>query len=362
MMRREALLYEKLPGNRVACNLCPHFCRIDEGHRGLCQVRENHDGKLFSLVYHRLSAQNVEPVEKKPLYHFQPGSLTYSIGALGCNMKCPYCINWEVSQISHGQLAIPGEEITPEEIVASARRRGCKSIAYTYVEPSVFFEMTHEVARLARAAGLANIYKTNGFMTEAALAMIQPYLDAANVDLKSFREASYARLGGQLHAVLDCMKLMKACGIWLEITTIIIPQVNDDPAELKDMAQFVAQELGPETPWHLGRFFPAYRMEHVPPTSMAAMYAAKEIALTENLRYVYFSNLPERGQQDTYCSKCNHVLLLRRSSEVREIRLVNGRCPGCGSMLEGVGLENGPPHSNFIGRNRAISKTKDLPA
>ena len=256
---RKAMLYEKGVESSVRCNLCAHRCVIKDGKKGICQVRENQGGVLYTLVYGHTITQHVDPVEKKPLFHFYPGSTAFSIATPGCNFRCRWCQNWEISQMPREQHLVMGERASPEQIVSVARKAGSHSIAYTYTEPTIFFEYAYNTACLAHEAGLANVYVTNGYMTEEMLEIFHPCLDAANVDLKAFRDETYRRyVGARLQPVLDAMKVMKRLGIWLEVTTLVIPGINDDPAELRDAARFVAQELGVETPWHISRFFPAY--------------------------------------------------------------------------------------------------------
>jgi len=256
---KEAMLYERLPGRTVRCNLCAHRCVIADGEMGNCCVRQNQGGTLYTLVYGRVVAQRVDPVEKKPRFHFHPGTFAYSIATPGCNFRCQWCQNWEISQVPCEHYLPMGQEADPEQIVTAAQRANCSSIAYTYTEPTVFFEYTYDTARLAHEAGLANIYITNGYMTEEMLKIFHPYLDAANVDLKTFGPETYRRyIGARLQPVLDTLQVMRRLGIWLEVTTLVIPGINDDPAELEDAARFVVEELGRETPWHISRFFPAY--------------------------------------------------------------------------------------------------------
>jgi pyruvate formate lyase activating enzyme len=336
---KEAMLYGKLPDGRVRCNLCAHRCLIAGGRTGICQVREQRGGALYTLVYGRAIARHVDPVEKKPLFHFYPGSAAFSIATAGCNFHCRWCQNWEISQRPRQRPLIPGEEASPEQIVAAAQRAGSRSIAYTYTEPTVFFEYAYDTARLARGAGLANICITNGYMTAEMLETFRPYLDAANVDLKAFRDQTYRKyVGARLQPVLDSLKLMRRLGIWLEITTLVIPGVNDDPAELRDAADFVANELGPTTPWHVSRFFPAYEMADVPPTPMETLRRARGIGLEEGLRYVYLGNEP--GEENTCCHGCGRVLIRRSGYRIRENRVPpDGRCPACGSPVAGVGMQ-----------------------
>ncbi len=335
---KEAMLYEKLSDNKVRCNLCAHHCVIPDGKRGVCLVRENRGGTLYTLVYGRTISQHVDPVEKKPLLHFHPGTTAYSIATPGCNFRCRWCQNWEISQMPREQDLITGEEASPEQIVAVTQRAGCRSIAYTYTEPTVFFEYAYDTARLAHEAGLANIYVTNGYMTEEMLETFQPYLDAANVDLKAFRDETYRKyVGARLQPVLDSLKVMKRLGIWLEVTTLVIPGINDDDGELKDAARFVAQELGVETPWHISRFFPAYEMTGVPPTPVSTLQRAREIGLEEGLRYVYVGNVP--GEANTVCHACGQMLIRRSGYRILENHVQPGdRCPACGTPVAGVGM------------------------
>jgi len=339
---KEAMLYERLPDGRVRCNLCAHRCTIAEGKRGICRVRENRGGNLYTLVYGRTIAQHVDPIEKKPLFHFYPGSSAYSIATPGCNFRCRWCQNWQISQMSRERDVLAGSEASPEDIVRAAVAAGCRSIAYTYTEPTIFFEYSHDTARRAQAAGLENIYVTNGYMTEEMLETFHPYLSAANVDLKAFRDSTYREyVDARLQPVLETMKHMKSLGIWLEVTTLVIPGINDDPAELGDAVDFVAQELGVDTPWHISRFFPDYEMTDVPPTPMAKLRDARDTGLERGLRYVYVGNVPE--ETDTTCHACGHVLVPRAGMSVIENRVASdGTCPDCGASVAGVGMGGGP--------------------
>jgi len=332
---QEALLYEKMAGKRVRCHLCAHRCVIAEGKMGVCRVRENRGGVLYTLVYGRTISQNVDPVEKKPLYHFYPGSLAYSIATPGCNFRCQWCQNWQISQMPREKDLIAGRATTPEEIVANALDTGSRSIAYTYTEPTVFFEYAYHIALLAHLDGLANLFVTNGYMTREMLEKFHPYLDAANVDLKAFRKETYHRyVGAGLQAVLDSLKLMKQMGIWIEVTTLVIPGLNDDPLELRDVARFIAQELGPDTPWHLSRFFPAYKMTDRQPTPMKTLLRAQETGREEGLRYIYLGNTP--GESNTSCPQCGRLLIRRHGYWIVEYHLLNSCCPGCGRQIPGV--------------------------
>ncbi len=335
---KEAMLYERLPEGRVRCNLCAHRCVIADGRKGVCQVRENRGGTLHTLVYGRAIAQHVDPIEKKPLLHFHPGTRAYSIATVGCNFRCRWCQNWDIAQMVRERHRIIGEEASPAQIVSAAKRSRCRSIAYTYTEPTIFFEYAYDTARLAHEAGLANIYVTNGYMTEEMLETFDPYLDAANVDLKAFRDETYRKyVGARLQPVLDAMKVMKRLGIWLEVTTLVIPGINDEDGELKDAADFVANELGVETPWHISRFSPAYEMTDVPPTPFATLHRAREIGLEAGLRYVYVGNV--QGEANTVCHVCGKTLIRRSGYWILENHVrADGCCPDCGALVAGVGL------------------------
>jgi pyruvate formate lyase activating enzyme len=332
---REAMLYDILEGRKVQCNLCAHRCTIAEGRVGMCHVRENAGGVLYTRAYGRTIAQHVDPIEKKPLLHFYPGSTAYSVATPGCNFRCRWCQNADISQAPREQHFLLGEEASPGQIIAAAQRAGCRSIAYTYTEPTIFFEYTYETARLAQDAGLANVYVTNGYMTGEMLEVMNPYLDAANVDLKGFRDEVYRQYAGaRLQPVLDSLKRMKQLGIWVEVTTLIIPSINDDPQDLQEAARFVTDELGPETPWHISRFRPAYQMADVPPTPITTLLQAQEIGQEAGLRYVYVGNVP--GEVHTACHACGHLLVRRRGYQVVDNKvLAGGQCPECGTLVAG---------------------------
>ena len=333
---KEAMLYEKEQEGAVTCNLCAHRCYIPASHEGICKVRENRAGVLYTLAYDRVISANIDPVEKKPLFHFLPGSEAYSIATVGCNFHCRYCQNWEISQLPRIRAGtMPGKKLTPTEIVSLALKAGCKSIAYTYTEPTVFFELAYDTAKLAAAAGLKNIFVTNGYMTPEALRIIRPYLDAANTDLKGFDDKRYRRLcGAKLQPVLDSIRLTKELGIWLEVTTLLIPGHNDSDEELRQIALFL-KDLDPEIPWHLSAFFPAYKMIEAEPTDRESLLRAWQIGKDAGLHYVYFGNLPAI-HQDTVCYRCNKILIRRAEFFVESNHLEQGRCPSCHTAIYGV--------------------------
>jgi len=335
-MLHEALLYDELEDGSVQCNLCAHRCQIRQNSRGICRVRENREGKLFSLVYGNLISKNIDPIEKKPLYHFLPGSKAFSIATPGCNFRCHWCQNWQLSQMPREMHLRESNRVAPETIVYEAQKSGCDSIAYTYSEPTIFYEYSFDIAKLAAEAGLKNIYVTNGFMTSEMLDMFAPYLDAANVDIKAFDDETYRTLmGGRLAPVLESCRKMKSLGIWLEITTLIVPGVNDDPKELESLAQFIYKDLGAETPWHLSRFYPQYKMQDRHPTRSSILYETKAMGESIGLKYIYIGNLPENN--NTQCKQCGQSLIYRSGYFVRTAGLdEGGQCTQCGSAFDGV--------------------------
>lgn len=337
---KEAALYIRLHNSRLRCDLCAHRCCIADGRMGACRVRKNINGTLYTMTYGRVVSQNADPVEKKPLYHFYPGSKAYSIATPGCNFRCRWCQNWQIAQMPREMQTILGGEYAPDEIVEAARAAGCQSIAYTYTEPTVFFEFTYDIARCARDASLHNIYVTNGFMTREMLELLWPYLDAANVDLKAFRESTYRRfMGAHLQPVLDSMIAMKKFGIWLEVTTLLIPGINDHPEELRDIANFIAYELDTETPWHISRFYPAYRMIDRQATPAETLNFARQIGLESGLKYVYIGNFHSGDYEDTHCPSCQSELIRRRGYSIQANKVTEGRCPDCGSVIAGRKLD-----------------------
>lgn len=337
---KEAALYERLPGGRVRCDLCAHRCLLLPGRTGICHVRQNRDGTLYTLVYGRTVAQEVDPVEKKPLFHFYPGSAAYSIATAGCNFHCHFCQNWQISQVVPAYEALLGEECPPEAIVNRALRSRSQSIAYTYTEPTIFFEYAMDTARLAHGRALKNIFVTNGYETPEAVHAIRPYLDAANIDLKSFSDRYYRKVvGARLQPVLDTIRLMKSLGIWVEVTTLVVPGHNDSPEELRSIARFLANEVGKDTPWHISRFFPAYRMADVAPTPVATLRRAREAGLEEGLEFVYVGNVRGTPWENTYCPGCSALLIERSSYVILSNQVSGGRCPQCGRPIAGAGLD-----------------------
>ena len=336
----EAYLYKALEEKKVKCNLCNHRCVIKNGRRGICGVRENQEGILKTLVYGKLIARNIDPIEKKPLFHFFPGSLSYSIATVGCNFKCKFCQNADIAQMpSNHDGMIMGDYFTPEDIVDAAENGNCKSIAYTYTEPTVYFEFAYDTARIAHEKGIQNVFVTNGYMTSEAIEMISPYLDAANVDLKAFNEKFYKEISkAKLKHVKETLKLMKLLGIFVEVTTLLIPGLNDNKHELEMLADFLIESLGPETPWHISRFHPTYKLLDRPPTPIETLIMARKIGIKSGLKYVYTGNVPGENSENTFCYKCNNILIDRWGFYVRKNLIENSKCTYCGAHIDGVGL------------------------
>jgi pyruvate formate lyase activating enzyme len=334
---KEAMFYTKAQEQAVNCHLCNHHCHIKLDKHGICGVRKNQDGTLWSLVYGKVITQHIDPIEKKPLYHFYPGTRSYSIATVGCNFRCTFCQNADISQSPREDRSIYGNTVAAESIVEQARKTGCASISYTYTEPTIFMEYALDVARLAYGVGIKNIFVSNGYMTEESLEAIAPYLDAANVDLKAFSDHFYAKqCGAHLEPVLKTLARMKELGIWLEVTTLLIPGLNDDPAELTEMVKFLSS-LGPETPWHISRFHPAYRLMDRPVTPIRTLQNARDIGIKGGLQYVYLGNVPGDAGENTYCRQCRALLIERYGFTIQNRGLEGGKCATCGAVMAGIG-------------------------
>lgn len=332
---KEAYLWSPKDG-AVICHLCAHRCRVEDGERGLCVVRENRGGTLYSLVYGKTISRAIDPIEKKPLYHFLPGTASYSIATVGCNFKCDFCQNWRISQISDPRGAIYGEEATPEEIATDAKRRRCQSIAYTYTEPTIFFEFAYDTALVAQGMGLKNVFVTNGYQTEETIEKMAGVIDAANVDLKAFSDSFYKeRCGARLAPVLKAIDLMHRKGIFLEITTLVVPGENDDRNELKDLAEFIAS-VSTEIPWHVSRFHPQYKQADKEWTPSETIFGALEIGRNAGLKYLYAGNLPAGRYENTYCPNCGQLVIERSGFHSSMQGLSGNRCSECGESLNVV--------------------------
>lgn len=329
------MLYEKLEKNAVHCYLCAHHCKIADKKFGFCGVRQNIDGLLYTYAYAQVIAAHVDPVEKKPLYHFFPGSTSFSIATIGCNFRCGFCQNWQISQQSFRGKGSSGERLLPEEIVQIALKNKCKSISYTYTEPTIFCEYALETAKIAKEKGLYNNFVTNGYMTKECIHMIKQYLDAANVDLKFFKESSYKKIcAGSLQPVLDSIKLMHELGIWVEVTTLVVPGENDSEEELSGIAEFIAG-VEKNIPWHVSRFHPDYKFTEHQATPESTLKKALDIGKSKGLKYIYLGNVIGSGN-DTHCHNCGQLLVKRDIFSVLEYNIKKGRCSFCNAVIPGI--------------------------
>ena len=332
----EALLYQKLENKKVKCEVCSHYCQVPTGNRGICAVRENRNGKLYSLVYGKAISCNIDPVEKKPFFHFMPGTPSQSIATIGCNFRCLNCQNWDISQRPKFSKEIEGENLPPERIVEMAQKNKIPSISYTYTEPTIFLEYALDTMKLAKEKNIKNCWVTNGYMTEKTLNLISPHLDAANVDLKSFSEEFYQKYcGAELQPILESLINLKKKKIWLEVTTLVIPSLNDSEKNLKDIAKFIKENLGPETPWHISQFCGAisWQLQHLPDTPIETIRKAWEIGKKEGLKYVYSGNIPGDPTEDTYCPECKARVIERTGFAIKRFDK-NGKCQKCHTNLD----------------------------
>lgn len=333
---KKAGLYKRIDDNTVQCFTCAHRCRILSGKRGICGVRENKDGILYTLVYGRAVAANSDPIEKKPLFHFLPGTLSFSVATVGCNMHCNNCQNSDISQMSRKSGRIMGSDLPPEKIIQIAIEEQCSTIAYTYTEPAVFFDYAYDTAKLAHERGIKNIFVTNGYFSEESFRKISKYMDGANVDLKFFNNNTYRKIcGAELMPVLKTIERMKSSGIWVEVTTLLIPELNDSEKELNQIADFI-NNCDPCIPWHISRFYPTYKMTERPPTSVNSIQKARKIGLKAGLSYVYTGNIPGDEGENTFCPSCGILLINRIGFNVSDIIIRNGKCPECGAEISGV--------------------------
>ena len=333
---KEAYFYQKLENLVVQCQLCPRRCVIAPGKRGFCQVRENREGKLVSLVYARPCSLHIDPIEKKPLFHFLPASTAFSIATVGCNLKCLFCQNWQISQVSPEEVKSVYQE--PGQIVKSAREAGCLSIAYTYTEPTIFYEYMLDLAKLAKAQGIRNIMHSNGYINEEPLRRLSKYLDAANIDLKGFSQKYYTDMTmGDLDPVLNTLKILKEEGVWVEITNLILPGLNDDVETITKMCLWIKENLGADVPVHFSRFHPMYKMLSLVSTPVVSLEKAKRIALDCGLKYVYIGNVPGHAGENTYCPNCGKIVIIRRGYTILGVNLdEQGSCKYCAEKISGV--------------------------
>jgi len=321
----------------LTCDICAHHCRLKDGATGLCRVHQRRGDKIVSLVFGRIVAENIDPVEKKPLFHYLPGSLTYSIATCGCNFRCLHCQNSSISQVGKDvDVETTGVYRAPEQIVAGALAGSCRSISYTYVEPTIFFEYAFVCSVAAKEAGLGNIFVSNGYLSQKSSEKISPYLSAANIDLKSFSDTFYRDVcGARLQPVLDTIRLLHEAGVWLEITTLLIPGYNDSDGELRQIAEFI-YDVDANMPWHVTGFYPTYKLTNAPPTSVDTLVRARQIGLDTGVRYVYTGNRPGVIGENTYCPQCGTVVISRSGFRVTGSSLAAGTCAGCGAKIAGV--------------------------
>lgn len=333
---KEAMLYEKLKGTDVKCHLCAHNCLISNGKRGICAVRENKDGILYSLVYGKIISTNIDPIEKKPLFHFLPGSYSYSIATVGCNFRCQHCQNYEISQYpKERKFTIQGRDMTPEDVVNEALQNNCESISYTYTEPTIFFEFAYDCMKLAHEKGIRNVFVSNGYTGTEAVKLIAPYLDANNIDLKG-SDAFYKKIcGARLDPVKNTIKLMKELGVWVEVTTLVIPDHNDSDKDLGDIVEFIGS-VDPSIPWHVSRFYPTYLLTDKPSTPVETLKRAINIGYQKGLQYIYVGNVPGEDGESTFCPACKTVLIERYGFRVLKNRIRDNACPQCKHPVAGI--------------------------
>ena len=333
---KEAILYKKLKNKNVQCQNCAHYCTISLNKRGICGVRENIDGKLFALNYGKAIACNIDPIEKKPLFHFLPGTQSLSVATVGCNFRCANCQNWDISQGPKPNKPILGEDLSPKEIIKIAKENNLPSIAYTYTSPTIFSEYALDTMKLAKKQGIKNIWISNGFWSKELFDLISPYLDAANIDLKGFSDEFYQKYcGGRVQPVLDNLKRLKKKKIWLEVTTLAIPTLSDSKEMFKDIADFIKNELGTETPWHISQFSGtiSWKLQRLPDTPVKTLKMAYEIGKKAGLKYVYTGNVPGLESENTYCPKCGTLAIERLGYTIKRYDK-NGRCAKCDKNLD----------------------------
>ena len=337
---KRAVLTKLCEDKKVQCNLCNWRCLIKPDGLGRCGVRKNIDGVLYSLNYDCVCSANPDPIEKKPFFHFQPGSRSFSIATPGCNFSCDFCQNWQLSQAAINNGCIDGQQISPEQIITAAVKSKCRSIAYTYTEPTVFMELCNDCGQLAKQQGLANVFVSNGFMTRQAIDFASSWLDGINIDLKSFSDDYYKRLcHAKLQPVLDTISYIASqTNIWLEITTLLIPGENDSVDELKKLADFIVSNAGVDTPWHVSRFHPDYKYLNSQPTPIDSMERAQTIGKAAGLRYVYPGNISGSKAEGTFCYSCGKLLIERIGFQIIANNLKNSCCPDCGTKIAGFEL------------------------
>ncbi len=334
----EARLYEKGDKGEVNCSLCAHRCKIPAGKSGICNVRKNIGGVLYTSTYDHIVAANPDPIEKKPLFHFKPGSSSYSVATVGCNFTCSFCQNHNLSQWlkENPDKTPPGQAVSPKEIVADALRHSCASIAFTYTEPTVFFELAYDTAKLASTYDIDSVFVSNGYMTHEAIEAFHPYLKAINIDLKAYSDETYRKVcGGSLEPVLNSIKRFKELGVWVEVTTLIVPGMNDSKKELSDIAKFISS-VDPDIPWHVSAFHPDYKMQNLDRTSIDKLHEAWRIGQSAGLHFVYTGNIPSNELESTRCPSCGTNLIRRYGFHSQLVGMREDRCSSCGVKIPGV--------------------------
>jgi len=320
--------------NRVQCELCPNGCVLDEGQHSRCRTRMNKDGKLFSLVYGKPCAVHIDPIEKKPFFHFLPGTTAFSIATAGCVLSCKFCQNWQISQAKPEDTDT--YDLPPDKVVTQAIANKCRSVTYTYTEPTVFYEYMYDTAVIARKQGIKNTMHSCGYINEKPLRKLSKYLDAADIDLKGFTEDFYSRIcSGSLRPVLNSLVVLKEEDVWLEITNLVIPTLNDNMKDIKDMCIWIQKNLGSDTPIHFSRFFPHYKLTNLPPTPLETLIDARKAAMDAGLKFVYIGNIRHEGES-TFCPKCKQLLVERIGYFVKQNHILNGKCKFCSTAISGV--------------------------
>ena len=333
--RHQAMFWEKLDEKKVKCVLCPRECEVADVERGYCGVRENQGGEYQTLVYGALCSANLDPIEKKPLFHYLPGTTAFSVATAGCNIECKFCQNWQISQFRPEQ--VPSTLVEPERLVRVCQSRRSPTIAYTYSEPVIFYEYMHDTAALARAQGIGSVMISNGYIQEKPLRQLCRHLTGIKIDFKAFTEKFYREsCAGELKPVLATLEILKDIGIWFELVVLVIPTLNDSTEEIRQMSEWVVRHLGPDVPMHFTRFHPTYRITNLPRTPVSTLERSREIALAAGVRYVYAGNVPTHPGENTYCHGCRHELIRRTGFRVQFNRIEEGKCPKCGTAIPGV--------------------------
>lgn len=335
IVRHRAMFWEKLDNKQAKCLLCPRECHVADVERGYCGVRENQGGEYYTLVYGPLCSANVDPIEKKPLFHYVPASAAFSVATAGCNMECKFCQNWQISQFRPEQ--VESTPVSPDRLVAACKGRNCPTIAYTYSEPIVFYEYMHDTAALARRQGIGSVMISNGYILEKPLRQLCRQLTGVKVDFKAFSDKFYSEVcSGELKPVLRTLEVLKDIGIWFELVILIIPTLNDSPDEIERMSKWVLDKLGPDVPMHFTRFQPTYRLTNLPQTPVSTIERCRKIAMDAGVHYVYAGNVPTHPGENTYCHKCKEELIRRVGFRVSANRVKDGKCPKCAAPIPGV--------------------------